>query len=347
MSKDRKTYEKTLTLDIAQRLARMVRKECPEVKVVMTRDKDVFVPLGDRAAIANRAGAQLFISIHINSTTGTAANGYSIHVLGQSSVKNRDLFAYNMDVCRRENAVILLEEDYSTKYQGFDPSDPESFIFMQLMQNAYLEQSLLLSSVIESKLKGGPVKADRGVWQNPFYVLWKTAMPSVLVELGFISNSEDLSVLRQEDKREDLATRLFEAFREYKALYDSSMDVRPASRSEEAPKVEATAPKPEAAAVQTVAKTREPEPPAPAPASGRSQVRYGTQIFAASREIPPGDKLFLGYQPEIIRIGSLKKYVIGVCPTEQEARDRFEEIKKEYPGCFLVRMEGENLTRFK
>ena len=161
----------------------------------MTRSSDKFVELRDRAEIANKAGANLFVSIHINSSFSTSPNGYSVHILGQSSNKNRDLFAYNMDVVKRENSVILLEDDYSTKYQGFDPSNEESFIFMQLMQNAFLEQSLLVASVISEKLKGGPIKADRGIWQNPFYVLWKTAMPAVLVELGFISNNSDLAVL--------------------------------------------------------------------------------------------------------------------------------------------------------
>ncbi len=351
VSKDKKTYEKTLTLDIAQRFADQVRRDCPDVKVVLTRDSDVFVPLGDRAAKANKAGAQLFISIHINSTTGTAANGYSVHVLGQSSVKNRDLFAYNMDVCRRENSVILLEEDYSTKYQGFDPTDPESFIFMQLMQNAYLEQSLLLSSVICGKLKGGPVKADRGIWQNPFYVLWKTAMPAVLVELGFISNSEDLAALRDEKNRDDLAKRLGEAFVVYKTLYDSSVNVQGmqnvVSEAAVAPAIAEPAPaQPEAnpSPATPVAAESKPAPEAPAAVAPK---RYGTQIFAASRDIDPGDKLFLGYTPKVIRIGSLRKYIIGIFEDPAQARAANAEIKKTYPSCFMVCLEGENVSRFK
>ena len=126
ISKDRKTREKDLTLDISKRLARKIRAEYPEMKVLQTRNTDVFIPLVQRAQIANSAHANLFISIHINATTGTAANGYSVHVLGQSSKKGRDLYSNNFNECARENSVILLEDDYSTNYQGFDPNDPES-----------------------------------------------------------------------------------------------------------------------------------------------------------------------------------------------------------------------------
>ena len=142
VSRDGKSYEKSFTLDIAKRLSEKINAECPGVKVILTRDSDKTVALNDRAAIANKAGANLFMSIHVNSSPKTGPNGFSVHVLGQSSKKDRDLFAYNMDVCKRENSVILLEDDYSKKYQGYDPSDPESLIFMQLMQNSHLEQSL-------------------------------------------------------------------------------------------------------------------------------------------------------------------------------------------------------------
>ena len=242
VSKDGKTYEKNLTLDIAKRLSDKIKADCPGVKVILTRDKDKTVALNDRAAIANKVGADLFISIHINSTAKSSPNGYSVHVLGKSSKKDRDLFAYNMDVCKRENSVILLEDDYTTKYQGFDPSDPESFIFLQLMQNSNLEQSLEFAQQVSDNLKGGPIGVNRGIWQDPFLVLWKTAMPAVLVELGFISNSTDLEKLKKETDRDKIATRLCTAFKKYKAKYDGtlSLDVEvPAGNTEE--KVEVTA----------------------------------------------------------------------------------------------------------
>ena len=319
VSKDKKSYEKTFTLSIAGKLAERIRNEYPDVKVVMTRSSDKFVELRDRAAIANKAGANLFISIHINSSVSTSPNGYSVHILGKSSDKNRDLFAYNRDVVKRENSVILLEDDYSTKYQGFDPSDEQSYIFMSLMQNAYLEQSLLVASIISEKLKGGPIKADRGIWQNPFYVLWKTAMPSVLVELGFISNQTDLAVLKQDAQRDKIADRLFEAFKEYKAVYDSSIDLGQN-------------------------KTEEPKVPEQPPVT---TVRYGTQIFASSKNVDPKDPMFLGYEPVVVNIGSLNKYIIGISESEDEARKANVKIKDKYPGSFMVKLTAEGVSRFK
>ena len=302
-------------------LAEKIKEAFPDVKVVQTRTTDKFVELRDRAAIANKAGGQLFISIHINSAWSTSPNGYSVHILGQSSDKNRDLFAYNMDVVKRENSVILLEDNYTTKYAGFDPSDEQSYIFMSLMQNAHLEQSLLAASIISEKLKGGPIRADRGIWQNPFYVLWKTAMPAVLVELGFISNANDLAILKKDGNRKELADRLFEAFKEYKEVYDGSLEIQ----KEEAPAEES----------------------APAPDTVRNTVRYGTQIFAASRLLDASDPAFMGYVPVVVNIGSLNKYIIGVFESEEEARKANVSIKDKYPGSFMVKLTPDGVTRFK
>ena len=338
VSKDRKTYEKNLVLEISRKLEARIKENYPEVKVILTRTKDEFIELKDRAEKANDANANLFISIHINSTTGTSANGYSVHVLGQSSVKNRDLFAYNMDVCKRENSVILLEDDYSTKYQGFDPNDQESFIFMQLMQNSNLEQSLKLASLIEENLKGGPIKADRGIWQNPFYVLWRTAMPSVLVELGFISNANDLAALRIEENRDNLANALYNAFAQYKYEYDASMNVAKGSAPVKLPVKTAAAP------AETPAPAEAKEAPKEAAAAEQGTL-YGVQIFAGSRKLSAKDPQFLGYEPKVIQGASIYKYIIGVRPTLEQTRAEYEKIRKKYPQSFVVKIEGEVISR--
>lgn len=324
VSKDGKTYEKTLTLDIALTLGAMIKESFSDVNVVYTRTKDQTVSLSDRAVKANKANADLFISIHINSTKSTSPNGYSVHLLGKSSNKDRDLFAYNMDVCRRENSVILLEEDYSTKYEGFDPSDPESFIFMQLMQNAHLEQSLEFAQKVSAKLAHSPIKANRGIWQNPFMVLWRTSMPSALVELGFISNTSDLSTLRTKDGRDALAKALFEAFAEYKQLYDGTVDY---TRPSEPDTLTANTAKPEA------------RPSSEAHTPGDK--KYGVQIFAGSTRLKKGDKRFLGYDPMIVE-GKLLKYIIGVSDTRAAASDILAKVKNTYPDAFLVEIsDGE------
>ncbi len=321
VSKDQKTYEKNLTLDIASMLAEKIRTEYPDVKVVLTRSTDKYVTLDGRAQIANDVHADLFISVHINANDRTSPSGFSVHVLGQSSNKNRDLFANNMEVCMRENSVIMLEDDYSTKYQGFNPSDPESYIFMMLMQNSHREQSLRFAEEIQSRLSGGPIKVDRGVSQDPFYVLWKTSMPAVLVELGFISNSDDLAQLRKKSSREDLAQRLFMAFSDYKAFYDESLHFG---------KGEASA----GSADQ------------PASDSGDSSAVYAVQILVSSR--PQDDpSIFMGYTPKVITSGGLSKYFIAVSDSREESESSLERIRKRYPDAFLVEIHGTSVVRLR
>lgn len=224
VSKDKKTYEKNLVLYIGKALRDLIKKEYgDDVSVWMTRESDVFIPLQDRADFANKHHADLFISVHINANFKTAPSGHSVHILGASSDPNRDLVAGQLDVVKRENSVILLENDYNTRYQGFDPNDDASTIFMTLMQSAFYEQSILFASMVEEQLEKGPIRVRRGVEQNPFYVLWKTTMPAVLLELGFITNDEDLAHLRNNSDLDMLAQRVFDAFVQYKKSYDISM----------------------------------------------------------------------------------------------------------------------------
>lgn len=329
ISKDRKTKEKDLTLDISKRLAGKIRAEYPEIKVLQTRNTDVFIPLVQRAQIANSAHANLFISIHINATTGTAANGYSVHVLGQSSKKGRDLYSNNFNECARENSVILLEDDYSTNYQGFDPNDPESSILFSLMQNAYLEQSLMFADDVNRALKPGPFRTSRGVHQDPFLVLWKTAMPSVLIECGFISNLNDLSSLRSAAKLEEIAEGIFKAFKQFKTDYDRSLNVtipqstQPTSAKPSEPETSKASERP---AVE--------EAPA---ASGK--IWFGTQILALSRKLADDDPAFLGQKVTVVRDGNIYRYIAGCSADRKEALAESRVLKKTFPDSFLVRVD--------
>lgn len=330
ISKDRKTKEKDLTLDISKRLAGKIRAEYPEIKVLQTRNTDVFIPLVQRAQIANSAHANLFISIHINATTGTAANGYSVHVLGQSSKKGRDLYSNNFNECARENSVILLEDDYSTNYQGFDPNDPESSILFSLMQNAYLEQSLMFADDVNRALKPGPFRTSRGVHQDPFLVLWKTAMPSVLIECGFISNLNDLSTLRSAAKLDEIAEGIFKAFKQFKADYDRSLNVTI----------------PQSAQTTSSAKPSEPETskaserPAVEEAHAASgKIWFGTQILALSRKLADDDPAFLGQKVTVVRDGNIYRYIVGCSADRKEALAESRVLKKTFPDSFLVRVD--------
>lgn len=307
VSSDGKNYEKTFVLDISKRLSAKITEAYPDVNVILTRSKDEFVELADRAGKANRADANLFISIHINSTKSSQPNGFSVHILGQSSNKDRDLFAYNLDVCKQENSVVSLEDD-AAQYEGFDDDDPESQIFAMLMQSAYQEQSLKFAEHAASRLKNGPIKANRGIWQNPFIVLWKTSMPAVLVELGFISNASDLGVLRQQSGRDELAQCLFEAFREYKTSYDG-IDT----------------------SVEILQKY---------PGHQQPDVQYGVQIFALSRVLPDNSPEFMGYMPMVVKSGNVNKYIIGISESQDSAKKNLSAIKKKYPQAFLVKISS-------
>ena len=339
-----KTMEKTVVLDISTLLAEKIRSGCPDVNVVMTRTDDKFVELQGRADIANKAKANLFISIHVNSVDGkkTGPNGYSVHILGQYTSKKKDLYAGNLDVVRRENSVIMLEDDYTTKYEGFDPSDPESYIFMNLMQNSFLEQSFKFARFVDEEMKGGAFKASRGISQDPFYVLWRTAMPAVLVECGFMSNPSDREALISSAGKERIASDLFQAFVRYKKDFDGGASAAPAVPAKPA-EVQPKAEQPQAN--QPV----EAKPQAaPAPASEEpSGIVYGIQVLVSSKVMSPSDRFFKGYEPGRYQVGKLYKYVICRSEDLSQVRKSFSTVRSSYPDCFIVKVENGEITRVR
>ncbi len=337
ISADRKTQEKSVALDIARRLSRKIEASLPGVKTVLTRSDDRFVTLSGRADIANDIGADLFISIHVNAQAkGTSANGYSIHCLGQSSREGNDLFSKNLDLIKRENSVILLEDDYKTRYQGFDPSDPQSYILFSLMQNAHLEHSLMFAEDVANAMKGGPITRNRGVSQDPFWVLWRTTMPSVLVEVGFITNANDLNTLRSQDGRDKIAENLLKAIQTFKKRYDGSMSAVP-SREQTA--------KPQEQPKQADAAEPKTEEPAPEQVISPSGTVYGVQVLATGRKMKANDAFFKGYTPLEVQSGKLYKYILVPGEDLSAVRRKKKELDKKFPGCFIVAKEGETLTR--
>ena len=342
ISADKKTQEKAVALDISKRLARKIEASLPGVKVVLTRSNDTFVTLSGRADIANDIGADLFISIHVNAQAkGSSASGYSIHCLGQSSREGNDLFSKNLELCKRENSVILLEDDYKTRYQGFDPSDPQSYILFSLMQNAHLEHSLQFAEDVANAMKGGPITRSRGVSQDPFWVLWRTTMPSVLVEVGFITNANDLGTLRSQDGRDKIAENLFKAVQTFKKRYDGSMSTSsaPAAKPKEEAKADPmpeTKPEPEVTAESAPDKVDNP-----------SGIIYGVQVLATGRKMKANDPFFKGYIPLEVQSGKLFKYILVPGEDLSVVRKKKSELDKKFPGCFLVSKEGETLTRVR
>lgn len=210
------THEKDIALPIALKVGEYIKKYIPGVKVIYTRKNDTFIELHERAAIANRNNADLFISIHCNAATSHPwVNGTETYVMGTD--KNVE----NLDVARRENSVILMEANYEEKYDGYSLSDPETDIIFSLYQNAHLEQSIYFAQLVENQFKNRAMRKSRGVKQESFLVLYKTAMPSVLVETGFLTNKTEENYLRSEDGQSYIASAVYRAFKEYKQTMEA------------------------------------------------------------------------------------------------------------------------------
>ena len=340
--------EKDIVLSVALKLGKLIKKNYPNVKVIYTRSTDVFIELNERANIANRNNADLFISIHVNSVDGsTSTNGTETFVMG---LHKNDA---NLAVAKRENSVILQEDNYSSKYDGFDPNDPESNIIFSLFQNAYSDQSLLLAASIEEEFKTLK-RYDRGVKQAGFLVLWKTAMPSVLTELGFISNPDEEQYLKSDAGQNELAISIYNAFAKYKSQYDNSsvylekVPARPASaqtpQTNEPPKVEANnTTQPETVAPsKTEDKDEADKTNAPtSKADETTGIVFKVQIKMSAKEIEVNEKNFGKYYDKVsyyMHDGSYK-YTVGAEKDYNAILKFFQEVKPSYPGCFVIALK--------
>lgn len=316
-----KVREKDITLDIAVRLGEKIKKAYPDVKVIYTRERDIYIPLVERGRKANRNHADLFISIHVNSTTNKSARGTETFLMGTDNSRS------NMEVCKRENSVILLEEDYTTTYAGYDPKEPDSFIFFNMMQNAQLEQSVRMAELVEQQLAQGPIGFSRGIKQAALLVLWRTTMPAVLVEVGFLSNAKDRDQLTDRDARGKTVDCIFRAFAAFKKEYD-----RQPERPEEslAPADSTIVPSPDSTATSTETSTAA----APTP----TDTVYRIQVFSLSRKLADGAPEFQGEQVDCLAVGGTYKYCIGFYKTRFEAAAALSRLKSKFSGAFLVRV---------
>ena len=221
------SVEKTITLAVALKAGEYIEKKLQNVSVIYTRKTDTFVELRDRAAIANKNNADLFISIHVNAVSSKNIQGAETFIMGLARDKE------NLEVAMKENEVILLENDHSTKYEGFDPTSPESYIMFTLMQNIYQQQSVSLASKLQTQYKSRINRLDRGVKQAGFLVLYMTTMPSILTELGFITNLNEEKFLNSKEGQDYLASAIFRACREYISEIDSRSGISAVEDEEE------------------------------------------------------------------------------------------------------------------
>lgn len=330
------TSEKHIVLKISKLFGQKIKDAYPDIKVVYTRSTDVFLELKERVNVAKRNNADLFISVHCNSNNSSSPYGASVHILGPKSknAKNqKDYFAASMSVAQRENSVMLLEENYKTTYQDFDPDSPESIISHSLMWNANYSNSLMFAAEIDNVMKKSPFRVSNytGIHQDIFYLLWATNMPSALLELGFISNPSDYAYLSSADGQEKTAQRLFEAFKAYKTQYDASMSVDEPTEKPVAAEV-----KPE------VKEEAKPEPV-------QTGKWYGIQIMGLGRKLSAGDPALKGLKAEAVKAegSNIYKYVTAKSSTKDAAVSQLASVKKKFPEAFVVEVDGSVVTRSK
>lgn len=334
--------EKDINLNVALKLGKQIERNCPDVKVIYTRKKDVFIPLDRRAEIANNAKADLFISIHTNSIGGGRnVSGASTWTLGLAKSEA------NLAVAKRENSVILYESDYQSRYAGFNPNSAESYIIFEFMQDKYMSQSVHLASLVQKEFRQTCKRPDRGVHQAGFLVLKASAMPSILVELGFISNQAEERFLNSESGSSSLANGLFRAFLAYKQEHElrltgkSNVTIPPIEHlSQEEPEEKRDTDI--TVASNSVKKTA--TSPTTSNATGLtrnvqsgSSLKFAVQILTSSKPLPANDKRFKGLKPvENYKENGLYKYTYGTSDDYNKVLRSKKEITDKFKDAFII-----------
>ncbi len=339
--------EKDINLNIALAFGRYVEQNLPDVNVVYTRKRDVFIPLHQRADIANKAKADLFISVHTNSVaSGHYVKGFQVYTLGMHRAKD------NLDVAMRENGVISLETGYQQTYQGFDPNSSESYIMFEFMQNANMERSVELARLIQNSVCSTAGRIDKGVHQAGFLVLRESYMPGCLIELGFITAADEEEYLNSGAGIDAMARGIYNAFVQYKNMYDPNIVVpyRAAENqrltvSRVIPTPPTDRPRPVAPVVNSrpskkaaTASVQKPAPKKEAQAEVPKNVPvFKVQVFAVNRQLRPGSEQFRGRKDvDFIQEGSYFKYTVGSSPNYNEIARLREKLLKDFPQAFII-----------
>jgi N-acetylmuramoyl-L-alanine amidase len=322
----KQTTEKEVVLAIALKTGKYIEENIPGVKVIYTRKTDNFVELHKRAAIANANKADLFISIHANGNENDLVTGTESLVLGLHRANE------NFEVAKKENSVILLEEDYNAKYEGFDPNSPESYIIFSLMQNLYFEQSIHFAGLVQEQFRDRVQRKDRGVKQQGLLVLARTAMPGILVETGFITNPEEEKYLMSEQGQDYIASAIYRAFKSYKNLIETKTSFAIASRLEDLPSdTDLISDKPQVRADTQLLNAEKVQPPPVPP------VEYKIQITVSSRPIKSESSLFKGLTGITeYHIDNKYKYAVGSSRTFQDAITYSKQVKEKFPDAFII-----------
>jgi len=334
-----KAKEKDIVLDLALRLGNSIKATYPEIKVIYTRTKDVFIPLYERANIANKNKADLFISIHVNGTDKTSVQGTETFVLGQHRSKD------NLEVAKKENSVILLEDDYNTKYEGFDPNSPESYIMFELVQDEYLEQSVMLASEIQNQFRQNAKRIDRSVKQAGFLVLRQATMPSVLVEVGFISHPGERNYMLSETGKSSLSVSIFNAFKDYKRkIEEKSSFVLHTETGNSAGSV--------AGSKTIIDKPAETINNSSLPDTEKkvktNNIFFSVQIGASKKKMDTSPSNFKGEKNVFVTESiEMNRYYSGKFDNYEDAVNEKKRIEKKFPESFVVAFENNEIISVK
>ena len=327
--------EKNIALAVTLKVGKLLENQ-PSIDVNYTRKTDVFIDLIERANIANRVDANIFVSMHCNANKNTAAEGTETYVMGMT--KN----ASNLEAAKKENAVITLEKDYKQKYEGYDPNSPETLIGITLMQEEYLENSISLASKVQDKFTDDLGKKNRGLKQAPFMVLHKAYMPRVLIEMGFISNINEGAILDSEEGQNDIAKAIAEAIISYKNEYfgngnSESTEERPSLKIIEKPLKDTFTPvKKEIKLVTEVVKQE--------PKKDTSGIFFKVQLSASSKKTDLNPSNFKGLKNVTIDSDTnVYKYFYQKTSDYNEAKKYLQEAKaKGYNSAFLIATKNGN-----
>ena len=314
----KKAYEKNINLDVALELGRLIKNNCADTRVVYTRSTDVFVSLDGRAKIANDAKADLFISIHTNALEkGRIARGTETYTLGMARAND------NLEVAKRENSVILVEENYEERYAGFNPNSAESYIMFEFMQDKYMEQSVSLARQIQSQFKTHAGRVDKGVHQAGFLVLRATSMPSVLVELGYISTPDEETYLSSKKGVADLSRSIYNAFISYKKEHFKPSVPSVAKATNE--KKEASASEKKETKKQTGGESKRDDRPV-----------FMVQILSTSTKLPEGSSKLKGVKASYYTENGMYKYTTGESTDYNDVLNLKRRLESTFKGAFIV-----------
>ncbi|MBR5037230.1 MAG: N-acetylmuramoyl-L-alanine amidase [Prevotella sp.] len=338
--------EKNLTLKMALALGKMIERNCPDVKVIYTRKTDVFLELWQRAEIANKNKADLFISVHINALPGgKIARGFQTYTLGRGRNSGKKGIIENLEVAKRENSVIVMEKDYQQHYAGFDPNSPESNIMFEFIQDTYMERSVELSKFMQRYMCAATGRANAGAHQDNLAVLRLSSMPGCLLELGFISTSDEEQFMNSSDAPEKYARGFYNAFIAYKKKYfgGSATPFLSEPKTPSAPKIEQPA---KSKIEQPVKDKTEPvkeqqsemkkEQVSQSSASQGAPV-FKVQIMADTKAVPVGSSRFKGLKDiDSYKEGGYYKYTIGSSTDYNEIYRLRKSLLDKFPGAFII-----------